>query len=99
MRKQTTASAPSLVLDEPTAQLGVADDEKIIPVLRTWAKETGRTVLLISHRFANLSAADCIFYFKQGKVLEQGTHSELIHLQGEYCERYTKESSAYQKIA
>jgi ABC-type multidrug transport system fused ATPase/permease subunit len=88
-----------IVLDEPTAQLGVADEEQIIPVLRDWALANSRTVVLISHKFANLQGAEQIYYFKAGLIAEQGSHEELLASGGEYAARFAKESALYVKTA
>ena len=88
--------SPVIILDEPTAQLGVADEERIIPVLQKWALDNGKTILLISHKYANLQGAERIYYFKAGQIIEEGTHEELLLLGSEYSRRFTNEAAIYQ---
>jgi ABC-type multidrug transport system fused ATPase/permease subunit len=87
--------SPFIILDEPTSQLGVQDEEMILRSIQELAKQKGRTVLLISHRYANLMGADKIYFLENGAVLEEGTHSELIALNGQYASRFRTESIRY----
>lgn len=54
-----------------------------------------RTVLLISHRFSSVRSADRIYVLEQGKVVEGGSHDELMALQGLYAELFTLQARAY----
>ena len=78
--------ASILVLDEPTAALDVRAEaaffEKFVDVTR------GATALLISHRFSSVRHADNIVVIADGRVIEQGTHEELIALNGRYAELF-----------
>lgn len=84
-----------VILDEPTAQLGVSDEQQILPSLVEWAKRERKTVVLISHKYANLKEADRIFFFKAGRIAEEGSHDALIKAGGEYAKRYAKEERLY----
>ncbi len=55
----------------------------------------GRTAVFISHRFSTVRKADRIFLFHEGRLAEQGTHSELMRLAGRYAELFTLQASAY----
>jgi ATP-binding cassette, subfamily B, bacterial len=55
----------------------------------------GRTAVYISHRFSTVRKADRIFLFHEGRLAEQGTHSELMRLAGRYAELSTLQASAY----
>ena len=55
----------------------------------------GRTVLLISHRFANVRSADRIYVLAEGRVVEQGSHDELMAAAGLYAELFTMQASTY----
>ncbi len=55
----------------------------------------GRSVLLISHRFSSVRAADRIYVLDHGKVVEQGSHHELMQAEGRYAELFTLQAAAY----
>jgi ATP-binding cassette subfamily B protein len=78
--------ASILVLDEPTAALDVRAEaaffEKFVDVTR------GATALLISHRFSSVRHADNIVVIAEGKVIEQGSHEELLAADGRYAELF-----------
>jgi ATP-binding cassette subfamily B protein len=86
-------AAPILALDEPTAALDAQAEHELFARLRSLAE--GRTAVFISHRFSTVRKADRIFLFHQGRLAEQGTHSELMHLAGRYAELFTLQASAY----
>jgi ATP-binding cassette subfamily B protein len=56
----------------------------------------GRKVLLISHRFSTVRAAGRIYVLNEGRVVESGTHSELLARGGTYAELFTLQASPYQ---
>jgi subfamily B ATP-binding cassette protein MsbA len=75
---------PILILDEPTAALDAESENKVIEALDRLME--GRTVLTIAHRLSTLRNADKIIVIKDGTVAEDGTHEELIALDGVYAE-------------
>ncbi len=84
-----------LILDEPTSALGADDENIIFPAVIEWAKSQNKTLLIISHKFANLTTCDKIIYLAAGQICEQGSHAELINLGGDYASRYRLEASKY----
>ncbi|MEC8076140.1 MAG: ATP-binding cassette domain-containing protein, partial [Pseudomonadota bacterium] len=72
--------APILILDEPTAALDASTEHRVLQRLTEWAKQ--RAVFLITHRISTIQQADTILYIDQGKLIEQGSHEELMSLQG-----------------
>ena len=54
-----------------------------------------RTVLLISHRLSSVRDADCIYFMENGRIIEHGTHNELMKQRGRYFEMFTIQASAY----
>lgn len=78
--------APILLLDEPTAALDAHAEEAIRVTLADLAK--GRTTILIAHRLASVVGADNIVVIDAGRVIEQGTHAELLGLNGPYAQLY-----------
>jgi ATP-binding cassette, subfamily B, bacterial len=85
--------APFVILDEPTAALDPRAEHDLFERIR--ALLTGRTVLLISHRFSSVRNADRIYALQSGRVTEAGTHEELMGLQGHYAELFQLQAAAY----
>ncbi|MAH23755.1 MAG: hypothetical protein CMP82_08130, partial [Gammaproteobacteria bacterium] len=70
--------APILVLDEPTAALDAATEHRVLQRLTEWAQK--RAVFLITHRISTIQQADTILYIDQGRLLEQGSHTQLMSI-------------------
>jgi ATP-binding cassette, subfamily B, bacterial len=85
--------APLVILDEPTAALDPRAEHDLFERIR--ALLTGRTVLLISHRFSSVRNADRIYVLQSGRVTEAGTHAELMGLEGHYAELFRLQAAAY----
>jgi len=75
---------PILILDEPTAALDAESEELVVEALERLME--GRTVITIAHRLSTLRAADKIIVLKDGVVAEDGTHQELLELNGVYAQ-------------
>jgi len=87
--------APLLILDEPSSALDADTEYEIFSRFREIVK--GRTSILISHRFTNVSLADRIIVLDKGSVIETGTHEELMKSGGIYCTMFRKQSSRFNK--
>lgn len=74
--------APVLLMDEPTAHLDIDLEREFIETSEKL--QQGRTTLTIAHRLSTVTRCDQIFVLKRGKLIEQGTHAELITKQGDY---------------
>ena len=72
-----------LILDEATSSLD-SESEKCIKQIVARLRAEGKTILLIAHRLGTVMHADTIFVLKEGVLIEQGTHQELVALNGEY---------------
>jgi ATP-binding cassette subfamily B protein len=85
--------ASILVLDEPTAALDVRAEaaffDKFVNVTR------GATALLISHRFSSVRHADNIVFLTGGRVVEQGSHDELLAAGGRYAELFRLQAERF----
>lgn len=82
-----------IVLDEPTAAIDPIEESKIYNHFAEIAKS--KTVLIVTHRLGSVKLADRILVMKQGKLVEQGIHEELIKAQGEYARLYTSQEQWY----
>lgn len=85
--------APFLILDEPTAALDARAEYELFEAIRTLCR--GRTVLLISHRFSSVRSADLIYVLDGGRIIEQGTHEQLMSRADHYADLFTLQASAY----
>jgi ATP-binding cassette subfamily B protein len=85
--------APVVIMDEPTAALDPAAEERLFVALRDLCQ--GRTVLLISHRFSSVRLADRIYVLDRGRVVEHGSHDELVAEGGRYATMFALQAAAY----
>jgi ABC-type multidrug transport system fused ATPase/permease subunit len=82
-----------VLLDEPTAQLDVRGEAEIFQ--RILAATRRCTTILISHRFSTVRHADRICVLEHGRVVELGTHDELMALGGRYCTMFTLQAQRF----
>ena len=75
-----------LILDEATSSVDIGTERKIESALRTLL--AGRTAFVIAHRLSTIRGADLIVVLEHGKIVEQGTHDELMERQGLYTALY-----------
>jgi ATP-binding cassette, subfamily B, bacterial len=85
--------APFVILDEPTAALDARAESRLFERLRDLLE--GRSVLLISHRFSSVRSADRIYVLERGRVVEHGSHEQLMAAGGRYAELFTLQARAY----
>jgi ATP-binding cassette subfamily B protein len=86
---------PKLVIfDEPTASIDAESEYKIFNNIYNFFKN--KTVIIISHRFSTVRNADRIILIDGGKILEQGSHEELLKLKGKYAHAFKLQAQGYQ---
>ena len=78
--------SPIYIFDEATSNIDAESEEMIMEVIHEMAKE--KMVLLISHRLSNVIDSDCIYFLKDGRIAESGTHKELLMKEGAYANLY-----------
>jgi len=81
-----------LILDEATASIDTATEELLQLALEKLS--TNRTTIVIAHRLSTIVNADKILHLKNGNVLEEGTHQELLKFKDAYSEMFSKQSDA-----
>jgi ATP-binding cassette subfamily B protein len=78
-----------LILDEATSSIDTRTELKIQEALLTLMK--GRTSFIIAHRLSTIKNADCILVIDQGRIVEKGTHTELLEQKGFYANLYNSQ--------
>lgn len=85
--------APILVLDEATSAL---DSEVEAAIQNTlYGMMEGKTVIAIAHRLSTIAQMDRILVLDDGKIVEEGTHSELLHKEGLYAQFWSRQSGGF----
>ena len=85
-----------VLLDEPTAQLDVRGESEIFQRVLEATRDC--TTILISHRFSTVRRADCICVLENGRVVELGTHDELMALGGRYHTMFEMQASRFVEL-
>jgi ATP-binding cassette subfamily B protein len=84
-----------IVLDEPTSNLDPLAEAEVLK--KYMAMTQGKTVILVTHRISVASLADRIVVFKDGEIVEDGTHSDLLSNNGEYARLYSTQAQWYDR--
>ena len=81
------ADPPALILDEATSSIDTRTERIVSEGMDALMK--GRTTFVIAHRLSTVRNADCIMVLENGRIIERGTHDDLISLKGKYYQLYT----------
>ncbi len=88
-----------VVLDEPTASLDAQTEhalfDRYAAAARATAEQTGAVTVLVSHRLSTVLMADLIVYVDQGRIIESGTHAQLMAARGRYAELFDIQAAGY----
>ena len=85
--RAAVADPPVLILDEATSSIDTRTEKLVQDGMD--ALMTGRTTFVIAHRLSTVRNSDCIMVMEQGRIIERGTHDELIEKKGKYYQLYT----------
>ncbi|MFF3861224.1 ABC transporter ATP-binding protein [Streptomyces sp. NPDC002209] len=93
LARAVVRKAPIMILDEPTAAIDAAAEAEVFDVLRSVRTRT--TSLLVAHRFSAVRTADHIVVLDGGRILEQGSHEELMDADGMYASLFGLQAAGY----
>ena len=85
--RAAVADPPVLILDEATSSIDTRTETLVQEGMDRLMK--GRTTFVIAHRFSTVKNADCIMVLEQGRIIERGTHDQLLEDKGRYYQLYT----------
>ena len=89
--RAAVADPPALILDEATSSIDTRTEKMVQDSMDKLMK--GRTTFVIAHRLSTVKNSDCIMVLVQGRIIERGTHDQLIEQNGKYYQLNTGKSA------
>ncbi len=89
--RAAVADPPALILDEATSSIDTRTEKMVQESMDKLMK--GRTTFVIAHRLSTVKNSDCIIVLEQGRIIERGTHDQLLEQKGKYYQLYTGKAS------
>ena len=89
--RAAVADPPALILDEATSSIDTRTEKMVQDSMDKLMK--GRTTFVIAHRLSTVKNSDCIMVLEQGRIIERGTHDQIIEQKGKYYQLYTGKSA------
>ena len=83
-------------MDEPTSALDPIAEQEMYKNMFSACE--GKTVIFISHRLSSATGADRIYLFEDGRIVEEGTHKELLELGGKFSDMWHKQADTYADV-
>ena len=89
--RAAVADPPALILDEATSSIDTRTERMVQDSMDKLMKN--RTTFVIAHRLSTVKNSDCIIVLEQGRIIERGTHDQLLEQKGKYYQLYTGNAS------
>ena len=89
--RAAVADPPALILDEATSSIDTRTEKMVQNSMDKLMK--GRTTFVIAHRLSTVKNSDCIIVLEHGRIIERGTHDQLLEQKGKYYQLYTGKAS------
>ena len=96
MARALLHDSPVYIFDEATSNIDVESENDIMDLILSMTRDKtfgNKTVILISHRLANVVNADNIYVIKSGKISQSGSHGELLQADGEYARLWNEQQA------
>ncbi|WP_408626141.1 ATP-binding cassette domain-containing protein [Anaerocolumna cellulosilytica] len=93
LARGTYKDSDFIVFDEPTSSIDPIEESRMYDIIESITEY--KTALIVTHRMGSVQFADRILVLKNGKIVEEGTHTMLLELNGEYKKLYTTQSKNY----